>query len=128
MTESDSPDRTSAGDSESQNDGLTSASRRTFLTLAGVSLVGTAAARHSGADTPALESALRSGDGYGQSGLGEGGFGGAPTVCRYIDGNGEINTPQLFDAIDDWRDDNIGTSVLLAVIDGWRLDGAVSGC
>ena len=55
---------------------------------------------------------------------------GEPNVClSYIQSiagqNGKVETTELFDAIDDWRDDNIDTACLLDVIDYWRSDKKV---
>ncbi|MEF8901963.1 MAG: PPC domain-containing protein [Halovenus sp.] len=43
-----------------------------------------------------------------------------PSVSDYADSDGVVTTDGLREAIDDWRSDDIGTSLLRDVIDAWR--------
>lgn len=66
--------------------------------------------------------------GYGEGGYGNGVYGGvAPaTVSDYADDDGVVRADGLLAAINDWRRDHIGTSLLLEVIAAWRSDEPVS--
>lgn len=51
-----------------------------------------------------------------------------PVVCEYTGPEGGVETPQLLEAISDWRANVIGTDTLLDVIDAWRTDGSLAAC
>lgn len=76
------------------------------------------------ADQSATDTTPASSHAYGQSGYGEGMYGGTAVpsyLLQYVDnGTGRVENSGLQDAIDDWRNDALDVTKLREVIDYWE--------